>query len=95
MENEEKVCSNCKFARQHYVIGIHGYFVKLPNVMDCIHGKITKKVFRKIFKAKSACEYWETCQSREQENAYKIETTLRFISDRLDKIIKVLESDSK
>lgn len=43
MENEVKLCSNCKYARQHFAIGINGYFVKLHNVMDCMHDKITKK----------------------------------------------------
>lgn len=92
MENENKICENCRFAQQHYIINHSGYFIKLHGAMDCRHNKITKKQFKKNYKENCACPYWEPFELQQQKYDQNIEDMLRFISKRLDKIIQVLES---
>lgn len=94
MNDENKTCKNCKYMRQHYAIGYDGTFVKLNNVTDCIHGKITKKQSKKFFKENESCQYWENIELKTQENEEKIKNTLKWICKRLDKIIQILESNN-
>lgn len=92
MDNENKACNNCRYARQHYVIGCRGHFVKLENVMDCMHNKVTKIQFKKCFKNKSLCEHWEPFELKQQEHDHKINELLKLVNTRLVQVIEVLES---
>lgn len=91
MENEIKTCRNCRYMRQHYAIGLSGYFVKLSNVFDCRHVKVTKTQFKKIARADIGCQYWDEIERQEEENELRLEEKLKWITKELEKVIEVLE----
>ena len=48
--------------------------------------------FKKYFKGKLSCEHWEPYELQQQEHEHKINESLKFINQRLVKVLEVLES---
>ncbi len=90
MNNKNKSCENCAHFFQHY-----GWICSQFQTIycgHCIKRKLTPKE-KRSFPFSEGCEEW---QPKEQEIAKRkesIQDTLRFMTERIDEIAMLLESD--
>ena len=88
MKNQ-RVCSNCKYFRRHYVVNNIGTLSPTA-VGHCVHLKIKDSVSAKHVRKDEGCELWQPYELQKLNVQYSMEQSLQNISDKVGEMLAVL-----
>lgn len=89
LQNNEKICRNCRYYSQHYSKQSTRYIA--VHCGHCLHKNIKKFKKRPL----EFCEYWEDIAVQKEERKKSIKETIEFMSECLNDIALILETDKE
>ncbi|MCM1438927.1 MAG: hypothetical protein NC131_06915 [Roseburia sp.] len=89
---EEKVCRNCKYYVEHYVISSMKFS---PIGGHCINDALYNPHGKNLGALHENCAYWETADGVKDERRERITETLQSMEKQLFYIKEILQADNK
>lgn len=95
MMKEERKCENCRYFLRHYVQDEMRYI--RTDDGHCVNQSLSWREKRKRFgkRYRTACEFWETVEIREEKRKEKIDSVLRVMSERIEEIAMILKQEEE
>lgn len=90
METENKTCENCKYGKEHYILGFNGLFLK-TKYMHCANGKVTDKQFERRHNGKEDCIYWLPFELQVENAEQKIKCLLTRMNTQLENALQAIK----
>lgn len=81
-------CQSCKYYKEHYIISGTSL---MPIGGHCVNKKLVNFHRRNPYALQENCDKWEDNFSVKKERHRSIKETIEFISERLNRLVEILE----
>ena len=91
MKNENQVCANCKYFKQHYVMADSGTFIT-TRMGHCVNGKVSNYVSAKHVQKNEGCDLWQSYELQKLHLQYCIEERVERVCKYIEEILAILRN---